>query len=389
MKSQVPSQEKGAFARKAEGIYQNESSSSYYARFRHKGQRIMERLGTKDAPCTSLPEAKRLLRDLKNRLDRTDGDARKKTLAHILNEFEFGGKDQEGKEFPPILRGAPKTIAYKKRYLKRIRKDFPLPLHTRVRDIKKSDCRKFLAHFNEATADHYNHVLTLLRDVFAYAVEDKALDDSPTDGIKYRKREDKNKKLFPTWEEFQSIVVSIRSQVYADTAQASADLVQFMGEAGLGQAECAGLRWAHVNFDSEEITLIRQKTTTEFTIPIYSQVRALLNRMDKERGDDRDPEDQVFKVRDPKKALAEACKRLKLPNYSPRSFRRMFIRRCLRDLGWDVQTVALSQGHRDGGQTILKNYAQGTSDHFHALAKKMLYPSTAENIIPLPKEAVA
>jgi integrase len=374
MKSQASPPEQGAFARKAEGIYQYESSGTYYARFRHKGERIMERLGTRETPCTSLPEAKRLLRDLKNRLDRTDTESRKKTLRQLLDEFEFGGKDPGGKEFPPILRGAPKTLSYKKRYLARIRTDFPLPLHTRVRDIKKSDLLKFLAHFNDATADHYNHVLTLVRELFQYALDDQAIDDSPALGIKYRKREDKNKKLFPEWDEFQAIVTSIRSQQYADTAKESADLVQFMGEAGLGQAECAGLKWGHVNFKKKEIVIIRQKTRSEFTIPIYAQLQPLLERMNADRGEHRDPEENVFKVRDPKKSLAEACKRLKLPGYSPRSFRRMFIRRCLNDLGWDVQSVAATQGHQDGGQTILKHYAQGTSKRLHDLASRMVAP---------------
>lgn len=347
----------------------------------------MERLGSRDNPCTSLPEAKRLLRDLKNRLDRTSSEARKKTLRQLLDEFELGWTDPTGKVFPPILRGAPKTLAYKKRHLQRIRQDFPLPLHTKVADIKKSDIRKFLSLYNEASAEHYNHALTLVRDIFRYAIEDEMIVDSPVDGIKYRKREDAITRLIPSWAEFEAIVESIRSQRFADTAKDSADLVEFMGAAGLGQAECAALTWGDINFTSSTISTIRKKTRTAFTIPLYPQVRPLLERMASEREEPLLPSDPVFSVKDAKKALESACKRLGLPFYSPRAFRRMFITRCV-ELGINVQLIADWQGHRDGGSLILKKYARHSKGHAAAMAARLTPPTTAENVIPMNKEAV-
>ena len=377
---------RGDFRRVAEGLYQYESSGAYYARFRHKGERIMERLGTKETPCTSLPEARRLLRDLKNRLDRTDVEARKKSLLQLLNEFEYGGKDAGGKEFPPILRGAPKTIAYKKRHLKRIRTDFPAPLHTRVGDIKKGDIRKFLAHYNDASAEQYNHALTLIRDIFRYAVDDEMVADSPVEGIKYRKREDDITRLIPSWEEFTAIVGSIRGQRFADTATESADLIEFMGLAGLGQAECAALKWGDINFITNTISTIRVKTRTAFEIPLYPQALPLLTRMNEEREDPRLPTDSVFAVKDAKKALDAACKRLGFPAYSPRAFRRMFIRRC-GELGINVQLIADWQGHKDGGALILKKYFRNSKGHAAAMAALLTTPTTATNVIPIGSAA--
>lgn len=388
MKTEKPPSGQGAFRRMAEGIYQYESSGSYYARFRHKGERIMERLGSDESPCTSLPEARRLLRDLKNRLDKVESNSRKKTLKQLLDEFELGGKDAGGKPFEPILRGAPKTLAYKKRHLKKIRENFPAPLHARVGDIKKSDIRKFLTHYNEASAEHYNHALTLVRDVFRYAVEDGMIGDSPVEGIKYRKREDEVTRLIPSWSEFEMIVTSIRSQRFADTARESADLVEFMGAAGLGQAECAALKWGDVNFRSSTITTIRKKTSTQFSIPLYPQVRPLLERMNSEREEPLLPSDPVFKVKDAKKALEAACKRLGLPAYSSRAFRRMFITRCV-ELGINVQLIADWQGHRDGGALILKKYARTSKGHAEAMAALLVAPTAAENIIPLPPQAAS
>ena len=359
----------------AENIYQYTGSrTTYYARFRHKGQRIIQALGTRAHPCTSLPEAKRLLREKRNRLDLAEHTATKKPLAQIIAEFEG------------VLGGAKATLKYKRRYLKQLKSDFPVPLTTRASEIKKSHILKFLANFKDATPDHYNHVLTLVREIFSYALADRAITVSPVDGIKYRKRQETNKKLIPTWEEFNRIVASVRSQVYADTAKESADLIEFMGKAGLGQAECAGLRWQDINFDSEQIVLIRKKTRAGFTIPLYPLLRPLLERMDSERDPDRDPEEKVFKVRDPKKALASACTRLKLPQYSPRAFRRMFICRCLHDLGIDVQTIASWQGHKDGGQLILRTYARLNHKHQREMAKRLVSPEDPAEVAVAAKE---
>ena len=346
----------------------------------------MERLGTTKKPCTSLPEAKRLLRELKNRLDRTDIESRKKSIQQLFTEFELGGKDAGGKAFLPILRGAPKTLAYKKRHLARMRKDFPLSLNSRVGDVKKSDIRKFFTHYNEAGVEQYNHALTLIREVFQYAVDDGMIDDSPVDGIKYRKREDDITRLIPSWEEFQAIVGSIRRQRFADTAKESADLIEFMGLAGLGQAECAALKWGDINFHSSKITTIRRKTRTQFEIPIYPQLRPLLIRMNEEREEPKLPTDAVFSVKDAKKALDAACKRLALPSYSSRAFRRMFITRCI-EVGIDVQKVADWQGHKDGGALILKKYARTSKEHGDAMAALLTAPTPATNVIQITAAA--
>ena len=60
-------------------------------------------------------------------------------------------------------------------------------------------------------------------------------------------------------------------------------------------------------------------------------------------------------VTDPKKALSSACRDLKLPRFSTRSFRRMFISEAL-EAGIDPGIVAKTQGHRDGGVLILRTY---------------------------------
>ena len=76
----------------------------------------------------------------------------------------------------------------------------------------------------------------------------------------------------------------------------------------------------------------------------------------------------MLKLKDAKQALAGACKRLKLPAYSHRSFRRMFITRAI-ERGVDVKVIAEWQGHRDGNKLILDTYSHVAPKHSARMAK--------------------
>ena len=356
----------------SEGLYQHNGSGEYYARFWCKGKRIQQKLGTTESPCITLAEARRLFRDLKHSTEHIDTSKFNKTLGKVIDEYEA------------ILHCAPKTMVYKKLHLKRLRTEFPLPESTKVRNIQKTDVHKFLAQYNHLTSTSWNAVLTVTRDVFKHAVEDGVIAHSPAASIVYRPRQDKSKRLIPSFAEFQSIVESVRAQKYADTAKESADLIEFMGLAGLGQAECFDLTWGDINFKTSKVTIIRKKTSKEFAFPIYPALLPLLQRMDNER-EDKNASAKVFQVKDPKIALDNACRRLNLPNYSARAFRRMFITRAL-ELGIDAQTIASWQGHRDGGQLILKVYARVSEEHTRKMASLMTNPAPA-NVIPIGSTA--
>ena len=356
----------------SEGLYQHNGSGEYYARFWCKGKRIQQKLGTTESPCITLAEARRLFRDLKHSSEHIDTGKFNKTLGKVIDEYEA------------ILHCTPKTMVYKKLHLKRLRTEFPLPQSSKVRNIQKTDVQKFLAQYNHLTSTSWNAVLTVTRDVFKHAVEDGIIAHSPAADIVYRPRKDKNKRLIPSFAEFQAIVESVRAQKYADTAKESADLIEFMGLAGLGQAECSDLTWGDINFNTSKVTIIRKKTSKEFSFPIYPALLPLLQRMDIER-EDKNASAKVFRVKDPKIALDNACKRLNLPNYSARAFRRMFITRAL-ELGIDAQTIASWQGHRDGGQLILKVYARVSEEHTRKMASLMTNPAPA-NVIPIGSTA--
>src|SRR4029453_2070525 len=126
------------------------------------------------------------------------------------------------------------------------------------------------------------------------------------------------------------------------------------------------LRQSDIDWERETITTFRHKTKSGVAIPIYPQLRPLLLRR---RRDDA-PNERVFKIDNAKKAIANACRRLNLPQYSHISFRRMFVTRAI-ERGVDVKVIAEWQGHKDGGKLILDTYSHVNRAHSHRMAQLM------------------
>ncbi len=115
------------------------------------------------------------------------------------------------------------------------------------------------------------------------------------------------------------------------------------------------------------ITTFRHKTKSGFAMPLFPQLRPLLERVVKCKR----LRDHVFEIRNAKRAIAAACNRLGLPAYSHRSSRRMFITRAI-ERGVDVKVIAEWQGHRDGGKLILDTYSHVRADHSQRMAQLMI-----------------
>jgi integrase len=173
-------------------------------------------------------------------------------------------------------------------------------------------------------------------------------------------------RLTPTYEQFKAIIADVRAQQFNADAQESADFLEFLGLVGVGQAEAGSLKRSDIDLDAGRIITFRHKTTTGFSIPIFPQARPLLERLCEGKPN----EEFIFKIRDAKKALAGACRRLHLPAFSQRSLRRMFITRAI-EKGIDVKVIAEWQGHKDGGKLILDTYSHVNRAHSDRMAKLM------------------
>ena len=201
--------------------------------------------------------------------------------------------------------------------------------------------------------------------MFALASRDRIISESPATHLKYIRRQ-KPIRLTPKREEFRAIISDVRAQVFNADSQDSGDFLEFLGLAGLGQAEARSLTRADVDLDAGRIVTFRHKTSTGFVVPIFPQLRPLLKRLCEGKATG----DKIFKIADAKHALSNACKRLQLPSFNQRSLRRMFITRAI-ERGVDVKVIARWQGHRDGGKLILDTYSHVRPEHSDRMAALM------------------
>lgn len=331
--------QKGEWIRVAPCLFRYRSSGTYYAVVRRSGKLIRRSLEVRQ-----IEAAKRLLREFLQEHENTASDAHKTFLDSYMEEFRSGRT------------GASKTLKRYQQLTDQVKTGWPGGSHVLLSKVDHNQCSKWLSQWNGKVAQ-YNHARQWLLAFFDFAVANRKLTRSPLDKrLLKAMRRPRVIRNAPILEEFDAIVAEVRSQPFTDHSDDSADVLEFMGRAGVGQAETSGLKFEHINFDDGTIKLFRVKTRTAFQIPIFPKVRPLLERMKKDNPK-LNPADHVFKVHDPKKSLASACKRLKLPNFSQRSLRRMFIIDALQK-GVPVKTISKWQGHQDGGVLILKTYSE-------------------------------
>ena len=356
---------RGTLKRVAPGLCRYSTSGVYFAHVRIGGKLFRESLETTDRKT-----ADRKLRDFRRKQEKVEPRAGKITLSVLADRY--------GATLGHL---AESTVAAKEGILARLKSDWPEGEEQNVGTIKPSDCDTWIAQQAKRVGrSHYNAYVQLLKDVMEFAVRDRILAENPAAHLKYLKRETPIRHT-PSLAEFRAIVDHIRNQKFSDTAEPSADFVEFIGLAGLGQAEASSLTWADVDFQRDTITTFRHKTRQGFTIPIYPQVRALLERL---RGEiPHPPDERVFRIKDAKKAIAGACKRLRLPAYTHRSFRRLFITTAL-ERGVDVKVVSQWQGHRDRGKLILDTYSHVNPVHSQRMAQ-LMSDNEPNNLVEMPE----
>ena len=368
MKKPPPSAS-GEFQKVGECLYRYSSNGVYYARFKADGKEIRCSLETTDRT-----QARRNLAARKEKERQTDRSQGRLTLGELCARYA-----------KTIESSKSKTLEHKGGVLTRIKEDWPDGSLVQVGKIRPSDCDLWLARCARKSrkgfsASTRNAHVQILKEVFAMALRDRIISDSPAAHLKYIRRE-KPIRLTPTWEQFKAIVADVRAQVFNADAQDSADFLEFLGLAGLGQAEAHSLRRCDVDFESGRLITFRHKTSTGFVVPIFPQLRPLLERLCKGKAN----RDKIFNIANAKHALANACRRLGFPPFSQRSLRRMFITRAI-ERGIDVKVIAQWQGHRDGGKLILDTYSHVRQPHSDRMAALMI-DGEPENVVAFTETA--
>jgi len=350
---------------KGSGLYRYNPTGQYFARVRFRRKLYRKKLDTADYEL-----AKRKLADFKRDLERTDATKGNASFATVLDDYAR-----------TLGRLAPSSQEDKRAIIAKLKQTWfgidTLPL----RRVKPSDIQRWLSqHYGGKSASYYNSALTVIRDALDMAVKDKIIVESPASGLQYHKRKQPIRTT-PTFEQFKQIVADIRGQRFNADAEQSGDFVEFLGLAGLGQAEAVAIKRSDVDLDAGRIIVYRHKTDVGFVIPIYPQLRPLVEKLCKGKAHNA----RLFSINEARKALSNACKRLALPSFTHRSLRRMFITRAI-ERGVDVKVVSQWQGHRDGGKLILATYSHVRPEHSNRMAQ-LMSDGQPDNVIPMAAEA--
>ena len=349
------------------GLYRHSINSTYYAIKKVGGKRKEHSLDTTDRKV-----AERRFKEWVANLDKVDTGAEKTTLAQLIERFE---KTRQGM--------ADKTKGTERWILGMLKDDWGYGLDIQVSRIKPSMIDEWLAkqepHLKNSS---YDRVTLLLKQLFDLAVNDRIIAESPFYRLqKGWKRPEKPNRIVPTDEQFHAIVEKIRAEKRNAEAQESANFIEFMGLAGLGQAEASSLKWGDVDWEKSQLSVRRHKTKALFFPPIYPDLRPFLQGLLAKYPAPPSPDTPVFTIRDARKALHNACGRLGYPAFSQRSIRAYCIRR-LWQAKVDVKLIAKWQGHSDGGKLILNTYTEvfGGNDAAYVSAElaKLAAPSAAE-----------
>src|SRR5881396_3455608 len=353
-------QNKRSFHKVGECLYRYSSNGVYYARFESGGKEIRRSLRTTDRAS-----AQRALAWFKEERKQVDPALGKLTLGELCDRYRQTIQHQK-----------PKTVERKALIIRRLKSDWPTGRLSQVAKIKPSHVDLWISRYRFGPVSRNQHAAEI-KHIFDMAVRDGIISRSPAAHLR-RAKLAKPIRATPSFEEFKAIVENIRSQKFnGHDAEESADFVEFLGLAGLGKAEAAALRQSDIHWQRQKITTFRHKTKSGFEIPIYPQLKPLLLR----RRRDDVPNERVFAIDNAKKAIASACRRLNLPQYSHLSFRRMFITRAI-ERGVDVKVIAEWQGHKDGGKLILDTYSHVNRAHSHRMAQLMT-DGLPENVVPM------
>jgi integrase len=343
----------GRFEKVGECLYRYTSNNNYYAVVRHEGRLIRRSLETDDSKL-----AKRKLADFKNALSMIDSSLGKMSVEELLKKFQASLKKLDNN-----------TIQKLGFVAQHFREKWAPGMRQAVRKVKTSEVDAWLGLIRAKYAvSYYNEHVQFIRRMFDLAVADKVIAESPAKDAKTVKRATPIRQT-PTWDQFKSIVENIRGQKFNADADDSADFVDFLGRSGLGNSEAANTKRKDVDLAKGKITVMRNKTDKGYQIPIFPQLRPLVDKLMKQAEDM--PDAPLLKVDNVKKALSNACVRLNLPHYSHRSLRRCFVTRCI-ELGIDFKTVAALQGHTDGGVLIAKTYSHLRTEHVDNMAARLV-----------------
>jgi integrase len=283
----------------------------------------------------------------------------------------------------------PRTRAYYRERLRALEKSWPLLSATEIRKITLGDCRQWAGKYGkDASPTNYNNTISLLRHVFAVAVEAGVIYANPAAVLKRAPLRSKEIHL-PTAAQFNAMVEEMRNG-HGRFSRDCADFVEGLAYTGMRKGEANALEWRDLDFDASEV-VVRGDAVFGTKggegwrrIPMIPDARALFERLRSERA--HEPLDvKVFQVCECQKALDRAAKKVEAHRITHHDLRHLFATRCI-ESSVDIPTVSRWLGHKDGGALLMKTYGHLRREHSQAQALKVTFAPTPKSadIVPFP-----
>jgi integrase len=240
----------------------------------------------------------------------------------------------------------------------------------------------------EYSATRYNGILQTLRAILQIAVDRGILITNPA-----RPRGHYSEKgvpvasvpltppSLPTSAQFQLLLQKLDAEPKRHMA---AQMVRFMVYSGARIGAVRLMLPEHINMERNELLIPAIKYDTQPNhVPMIPEMRVLAQQLlDQYPG-----AGPLIPIKNPRWALASACKAAGIARLTNHDLRHAYATRCL-EAGVDVRTVAAWLGHRDGGRLLLKLYSHLRDDHSQDMAKLVQFaPPTAPTApVPVPSQ---
>ena len=343
-------------------------SQVYFARFRVKRKLIRRSLKT-----DQISVAKLRLADLEK------SERQRAQSAHAVanGKMTFGEALEVFKtrvQASPTIK--PRTKEYYAWRIAALLKSWPSLAGRDVSRISNAECLDWgVKNASRSCSSSHNFTVSILRRVFAIAIESGARYDNPALSAQRIKHRTSKRVELPAFGEFEKLVAEVRASG-SGFAKPATDLVQFLAYGGMRIGEAKNVTWGDCDFERGEI-IVRgdpdtgTKNSEVRTVPMIPDMRGFLERIRSERQND-GLEAPVMHVWKCQKSIDRASKVLGIKRITHHDLRHLFATRCI-ESGVDIPTVSRWLGHKDGGALAMKTYGHLRNEHSQAMAQKVRF----------------
>lgn len=344
-------------SRVGENLWRNQSSGIYYALLKRSGKQIRRSLKTSDRSL-----AKRRLDDLQGKVDGLRVGAK-----------DLAFRDLAAKWLESLKGGALKPNALQRRVTS-VNGLLPYFGALSLRSITPAHCDAWKVKRGPTVkGSTFNIDRETLRMIFAYALRDGLILDSPARFIPRRKAE-RVALVIPSRAQFGKLVEHLCASRYKNLP--AVEFVQFLAYSGCRLGEAVGMVWGDVNFEGKSFVVTGGEAGTKNHearhVPLFPPLAKLLLDMRAKLKNPPAASERIFPRENSRTALANACRSAGLPHFTHHSLRHFFCSNAI-ESGIDFKVIAGWVGHKDGGILVAKTYGHLRDEHSAAMAERMTF----------------